>query len=90
MFNNKSFWGSQMALLVAVYLFALLKLVQGDTSHLAVLIAGVLLAAHALEIPLAYVMLKNRSPSFARLLPLTLLFGLIWWVPARRGLFKVN
>ena len=90
MFNNKSFWGSQMALLLAVYLFAAFKLLQGDSSHIVVTIAAILLIAHALEIPLAYFMLKNRSPSFLRLLPLTLLFGLIWWVPARRGLFKVN
>jgi hypothetical protein len=90
MLNKPMFWISQMVFLVAVYLFAAFKLLQGDSSHIVVLIAGLLLAAHALEIPLAYRMLKDRAPSFARLLPLTLLFGLIWWVPARRGIFKVK
>jgi hypothetical protein len=90
MLNNRIFWFSQMVLLLAVYLFAALKLLQGDSSHIVVLIAAILLVAHALEIPLAYLMLKGRSPSAARLLPLTLLFGLIWWIPARRGIFKVK
>lgn len=90
MVNKPMFWISQMAFLVAVYLFAAFKLLQGDSSHIVVLVAGVLLVAHALEIPLAYFILKNRAPSFARLLPLTLLFGLIWWIPARRGIFKVK
>lgn len=90
MLNKPVFWISQMVLLVAVYLVAAFKLLQGDSANIVVTIAAVLLAAHALEIPLAWRVLKDRSPSFARLLPLTLLFGLIWWIPARRGLFKVN
>jgi len=90
MLNKPLFWISQMALLSAVYLFAAFKLLQGDSSHIMVTIAAVLLIAHALEIPLAYRVLKDRQPSAARLLPLTLLFGLIWWVPARRGIFKVK
>lgn len=90
MLNKPVFWISQMVFLVAVYLLAAFKLAQGDSSSLIVTIAAVLLAAHALEIPLAYRVLKDKAPSTARLLPLTLLFGLIWWIPARRGLFKVN
>ncbi len=90
MLNKPLFWTSQMALLIAVYLFAAFKLVQGDSAHIVVTIAAVLLIAHALEIPLAWRVLKDRAPSVARLLPLTLLFGLIWWIPARRGIFKVN
>lgn len=90
MLNKPIFWISQMVFLIAVYLVAAVKLAQGDSSHLIVTIAAILLAAHALEIPLAIRVLKDKSPSIARLLPLTLLFGLIWWIPARRGLFKVN
>ena len=90
MLDKPLFWTSQMARLIAVYLVAAWKLLQGDSSHIIVIIAAVLLAAHALEIPLAWRVLKDRAPSPARLLPLTLLFGLIWWIPARRGIFPVK
>jgi hypothetical protein len=90
MTNNKSFWGVQMAALLLVYAAALFIGLSGNHDHIIVTIAVVLLAAHALEIPLSLYMLRGRSASLPRLLVLTLLFGLIWWVPARRGLFPVK
>ena len=90
MTNNKSFWGVQMAALLAVYAAALFIGLSGDHDHIIVKIGAILLVAHALEIPLSLYMLRGRSASLPRLLVLTLLFGLIWWVPARRGLFSVN
>lgn len=90
MTNNKSFWGFQMAALLAVYAAALLIGLSGNHDHIIVKIGVILLVAHALEIPLSLYMLRGRSASLPRLLVLTLLFGLIWWVPARRGLFSVN
>jgi len=90
MTNNKSFWGAQMAAISLLYVYALFVGLSGQHSHPTVIISVVLLVAHALEIPLALYMLKGRSASFPRLLVLTLLFGLIWWIPARRGIFQVN
>lgn len=90
MTNNKSFWGVQMVALLLVYAYALFVGLSGQHDHIMVLIAVILLAAHALEIPLSLYMLRGRSASLPRLLVLTLLFGLIWWVPARRGIFRVN
>ena len=90
MMNNKSFWGAQMAALSLVYIYALFVGLSGQHTHPTVLIAALLLAAHALEIPLALYVLRGRSASLPRLLVLTLLFGLIWWIPARRGIFQVN
>ncbi|PTU29072.1 hypothetical protein [Stenotrophobium rhamnosiphilum] len=88
--NKKSFWGVQMALISLVYIFAAFKALSGDFSHPTVLISALLLAAHALEIPVAFYALKGRSASVPRVLLLCLLFGLVWWVPARRGVFAVN
>lgn len=90
MTDNKNFWTMQMAFLSAVYAFALATLLSGNSSHIVVLISALLLAAHALEIPLAFYMLRGRSASAPRVIVMCLLFGLIWWVPARRGLFKLN
>ena len=90
MMNNKSFWGVQMAALSLLYVSALWVFLAGEHTHPTVLISALLLAAHALEIPLAFYVLKGRSASAARVIPLTLLFGLIWWIPARRGIFKVK
>jgi hypothetical protein len=53
-------------------------------------LAGALLAAHLLEIPLAFHMLRGRNAQAPRVIVGTLLFGLIWWVPARRGVFSVG
>ena len=90
MMNNKSFWGVQMAALSLLYVYALFVGLSGQHTHPTVLISALLLAAHALEIPLALYVLRGRSASLPRLLVLTLLFGLIWWIPARRGIFKLN
>jgi hypothetical protein len=35
-------------------------------------------------------MLRDRQPQIPRLLVATFLFGLIWWVPARKGIFVVS
>lgn len=90
MLNQKPFWLVQMLGLSALYLAALWLAINGQPMHLAVKISVLLLAAHVLEIPLALSKLKSKQPSLARLIPLTILFGLIWWIPARRGVFAVK
>ena len=90
MTNSKSFWGVQMAALLLVYALALFIGLSGQHDHIIVKIGVILLIAHALEIPLSLYMLRGRSASLPRLLVMTLLFGLVWWIPARRGIFQVN
>lgn len=90
MLNQKPFWLVQMIGLSALYAYSLWLALSGQPTHMAVLVSALLLGAHVLEIPLAMSQLKAKQPSMARLIPLTILFGLIWWIPARRGVFEVK
>ena len=90
MLNNRSFWIAQMAGLSLLYAASAWLALNGQPMHLAVKISALLLAAHVLEIPLALSKLKSQQPSLARLVPLTILYGLLWWIPARRGIFQVK
>jgi len=90
MTNSKGFWIANMVGLIAFYGWAVLHVVQGDTGHRSVLVAAIILGLHVLEIPLAFAQLKTRKPEPLRVVLATLVFGLIWWVPAKRGLFSVR
>jgi hypothetical protein len=90
MFNTRGFWLSQMLVLIVLYAAAIVLSLNGLTSHVVVKVAIVVLAAHVLEIPLAFYVLRGRDPQALRVIGGTLLFGLIWWIPARRGLLAVN
>lgn len=87
MLDNRNFWIALGAVLVAIYLAALLFLLQGQTGHVLVRLSAIILVAHLLEIPLAFHRLREKKPDPLRLVALTFVFGLVWWVPARRGVF---
>lgn len=86
----KQFWQVLNAFLMAWYMIAAALVIEGRMDHWAVLIAGIILAAHVLEIPLAIRQLKDRNPSMGRLAFFTILFGFTWWFPARKGLYSVQ
>jgi hypothetical protein len=90
MTNSKAFWIANMVGLTAFYAWAGLHLAQGDSGHRSVLVAAIILGLHVLEIPLAFYMLRGRQAQPLRVLLGTQLFGLIWWVPASRGIFAVR
>jgi hypothetical protein len=88
--NNRSFWIANIAALLIVYAGGLWFVLQGQTGHWLVLLSIVILVAHLLEIPLAFRQLRALNPEPLRVAVMTLIFGLLWWVPARRGLFAVR
>jgi hypothetical protein len=83
------FWYALMGGLLALYALAIVVALQGQVTHVAVRLTLAILVAHVLELPLAFRMLKDRQPRAARVVVATLLFGLLWWLPARRGLLPV-
>jgi len=87
MLDNRGFWLAQNAALGLFYLVAIGLLAFGQSHHWVVLVAAVLLAAHVLELPLAFRVLRGRQASPLRVLLLTVLFGFTWWLPARRGVY---
>ncbi len=90
MTKTKGFWIAQMVLLLAFYAYAACQLAQGHRDARPVWVAGLVLAAHVLELPLAFNRLKSLNPAPLRVVIGTLLFGLIWWVPAQRGIFSAR
>ena len=89
MTNNRNFWIVQMIALLALYGAALVLILQGQGTHRLVTLVQIILVLHVLEIPLAFYLLKARNPQPLRVIVGTLLFGLLWWIPARRGLIAV-
>ena len=90
MTHKKSFWIANMAVLLAFYTYAAWHFEQGNTGHHSVLVAAIVLGLHLLEIPVAFLMLKGRNAQPLRVIALTQVFGLVWWVPARHGIFAVR
>lgn len=88
--NGKAFWLLQNLVLLALYAAASVLVGLGQTSHLVVLLAGAVLIAHLLEIPLAFRLLRERRPAPLRVVLATILFGFTWWLPAKRGIYPVR
>ena len=89
MMDSKGFWIFNNVVILGFYGFAAGLLMAGNTQHWIVLVAGIILAAHVLEIPLAMKVLKDKNASFGRLAVGTLLFGYTWWIPAKKGIYQV-
>jgi cytochrome c biogenesis protein CcdA len=90
MTNNRNFWYALMGGAVLFYIAAAVLALRGQPYPRTVYVALILLGLHVLEIPLAFNKLKGMNPQPLRLLLMTVLFGLLWWVPARRGLLAVR
>ena len=89
MLDNKPFWALQNLVLIAFWLAALALIGSGHGGHWLVTAAAVILAAHVLELPLAFMVLRGRGAAPLRVVLMTLVFGYTWWLPARRGVYAV-
>ncbi len=87
MIKSKGFWIVQNVVIVAFWLAAVTLLATGQSQHRLVLLAAIILAAHVLELPLAFGVLRGRGVSPIKTLLLTLVFGFTWWLPVRRGIY---
>lgn len=85
--DNRSFWlmlavGGVILHLVAIWLYA----TQGF-ENVWVRLWGIIVVLHILEIPLAFLMLKDRKVPWGLTVWNTLVLGFAWWVPTRRGVY---
>jgi hypothetical protein len=90
MFDKTSFWATLIAGLSLLYVVAAVIALRGDTHHWTVTTSLVLLGLHVLEIPMAFLQLRAKKPAPLRFLLMTVLYGLLWWVPVKRGLYKAR
>ena len=87
MIKNKAVWLGLNAFIVAFWLAAIVMLLSGHPTERLVLIAAVVLVAHVLEMPLAFLMLRGRNVAAGRIILMNLIFGFTWWLPVRRGIY---
>jgi uncharacterized membrane protein HdeD (DUF308 family) len=91
MTNQRGFWLAMNVGLAIYYTYAAFLFATGTPwTNILVLAAILILGAHVLEIPVSMKVLRDKNPAMGRLLPLTILFGLTWWVPAKKGIFAVR
>ena len=88
--DRKEFWLGAMALIAFIYLIALVLLLLVGTHNPLVRLAVFMLIVHAIELPIAFKRLAPLKPNPQKLVPLVLLFGAAWWVPAQKGMFPVT
>ena len=75
-----------IALLVySIALATLAGWLEGPVVEAMAIFAGVLLAVHAIEVPFVLAYLRRRRGPLAASIALNLLFGLLHWVPLKRG-----
>ena len=90
MLDNRAFWIANMLGLGLIYVAGAYMALNGQPTHWLALLSALILATHVLEIPLAFQKLKALDPQPVRVVLFTFVLGLLWWVPARRGLFAVR
>lgn len=88
--HRKEFWLTLMALCLLFYGRALWHVIEGETGALSVIIAAIIIGLHILEVPMALRLLRNRNPNPIKVSALTIVFGLLWLIPARRGIFTAH
>ncbi len=88
--ENKALWKVMNLSLLLLYAVAGYMLNTGtELHHPFILFTAFILAAHVLEIPVAFVVLSQQKPNPLKVILGTTLFGFTWWLPAKRGLYTV-
>ena len=90
--DSKGFWYSNMAACFVGWLFVaygvILPFEAGSTVRTVWLVILLILMTHVLEMPKAIPIGKEAGCSLAKTVIYTMLFGLTWWLPLKRGVFK--
>lgn len=86
--NGKGIWIASNLACLGIYAAASYLCLTGASSHIVVWAAALILIAHVLEVPLAFHQLKDRTKNPLKVVVATILFGLTWWIPAKRGIYN--
>lgn len=91
MLYSRSFWLAQGLAIVLFHLLALVLLLTGNTSGFGgtlVTIWAIVLILHIGELVVAFIALKGMNVSPLTIIGKTLVFGFIWWLPRRLGVYR--
>ncbi|MEI8255562.1 MAG: hypothetical protein WCJ30_07810 [Deltaproteobacteria bacterium] len=88
--DDPRFWRFHQFSLLLLYAAGAALFVTGHVGTPLVRLAGLIPLIHVAEIPMAFWALRGKNASPAHVVLGTLLFGFLWWIPARRGLVAVR
>ncbi len=92
MLNSKSFWYFNMAWVIGLWGFIIYGFIspfQNEILNMIWLTVTILtIVIHIIELPKSIPIGKNAGISLSRTIIKTLIFGLIWWVPLKRGVIE--
>ena len=83
--DEQRIWYGLQAGLVVFWLAVPLVGLLGFNVPALTLLAGIILLAHILEIPLAINRLRGKKIPTGRVVLKTLIFGFTWWLPLSKG-----
>mgnify|MGYP006155388459 FL=1 len=83
--GEQRIWYGLQAGLVAFWLAVPLVGLLGFHVPALTLLAGIILLAHVLEIPLAINRLRGKNIPVGKVVLKTLVFGFTWWLPLSKG-----
>lgn len=87
MLGNKKFWLVNNALALVLHVAGVYLYVTQGFANPLVQLWAIIVIIHILEIPLAFLALKERAIPWGLTIINTLIFGFTWWVPAKRGIY---
>ncbi|MDY6942957.1 MAG: hypothetical protein SVU69_08070 [Pseudomonadota bacterium] len=90
MFESRSFWIAQGAGIIAFHMAAIAVMaITGQWfAHPLGMLWLIILVIHVLEIGVAFLALKDKDVPPMTLIAKTLVFGFIWWIPRRMGVYQ--
>jgi uncharacterized protein YhhL (DUF1145 family) len=83
--GEQRIWYGLQAGLVVFWLSVPLVGLLGFNVPALTLLAGIILLAHVLEIPLAINRLRSKNLPTGKVVLKTLVFGFTWWLPLSKG-----
>ena len=86
--GEQRIWYALQAGLVVFWLLVPLVGLLGFHVPFLTLLAGIILLAHVLEIPLALNRLRPQNLPAGKVVLKTLVFGFTWWLPLSKGYTK--
>lgn len=87
MIDNPRFWLANNAVVALLHVLGIGLYVTEGFDNTLVQLWAIIVVIHILEIPLAFVALRDRAIPWGLTVFNTLIFGFTWWVPTRRGLY---
>ena len=88
MLKTENFWKVVQGGVTVFWLSIPAFFLGGITMPLLLIAAIILLALHALELPVAFAKLRGKGISPFQTVTKTLVYGFTWWLPLSKGFTK--